>query len=86
MTLPISTEIIRNVLGYLNVELSSISNYLNIIDNVNSTIQDKATAELQVKKFILNIGKMCKTVEEKTGFIMPIKGYTNIELKAKGLI
>jgi len=86
MTLPISTDIIRNTIGYLNIEISAISNYLNTIDSVKSSIEDKATAEVQVKKFIQNIGKLCKTVEEKTGFIMPIKGYTNIELKAKGLI
>lgn len=85
MALPISTTIIRNVLGYLQCEISGLQNHLNTIDG-NSSQADKDKAELEVIKFAKNIGKMVKTIEENTGWTMPITGYTNLQLQNKGII
>lgn len=85
MTLPISTTVIRNVLGYLQCEISALQNHLNTIDR-NSTIEEKNMAELEVRKFAIAIGKMVKTIEGRTSWVMPTSGYTNIQLQNKGII
>lgn len=85
MALPISTTIIRNVLGYLQCEISGLQNHLNTIDN-NSSQADKDKAELEVIKFAKNIGKMVRTIEERTNWTMPVSGYTNLQLQNKGII
>ena len=86
MTLPISTDIIRNALGYLQCDISGLFNHLNTIDNPNSSQADKDSAEVEVIKFGKNIGKMAKTLEERVGMTIPASGYTNIQLSNKGII
>ena len=86
MTLPISTTIIRNVLGYLQCDISGIFNHLNTIDNPNSSLSDKNSAELEVIKFGKNIGKIVKTLEERVNMTIPATGYTNTQLQSKGII
>ena len=85
MTLPISPTIIRNVLGYLQCEISALQNHLNTIDG-NSSQADKDKAELEVIKFAKAIGKMVRTIEERTNWTMPNSGYTNLQLQSKGII
>lgn len=85
MTLPISSTIIRNALGYLQCEISGLQNHLNTIDG-NSSQADKNEAELEVVKFAKNIGKLVKTIEERTNWTMPTSGYTNTQLQNKGII
>lgn len=85
MTLPISTTIIRNALGYLQCEISALQNYLNVLDG-NSSQSEKDVAEIEIIKFGKNIGKMAKTLEERVGMNIPISGYTNIQLRSKGII
>lgn len=85
MTLPISTSIIRNVLGYLQCEISILQNHLNIID-ANLSQSEKDKAELEVINFAKNIGKLVKTIEDRTNWKMPTTGYTNAELSTKGII
>ena len=85
MTLPISPTVIRNVLGYLQCEISCLQNHLNTIDG-NSSLAEKAKAELEVIKFAKAIGKMVKTIEARTNWTMPITGYTNLQLQSKGII
>ena len=85
MTLPISSTIIRNALGYLQCEISALQNHLNTIDGNSSRIE-KDNAELEVIKFAKNIGKMVKTIEERTNWVMPVSGYTNQQLSSKGII
>jgi hypothetical protein len=86
LTLPISSTIIRNAIGYLSMEITALNNYLDTIDNPNSTQTDKDNAELEVKQFAKNIGKMCRTIEERTNWTMPATGYTNQQLTSKGII
>lgn len=85
MALPVSTTIIRNALGYLQCEISGLQNHLNTIDG-NSTQSEKDAAELEVIKFGKNIGKMARTLEERTNWTMPASGYTNAQLQNKGII
>ena len=85
MVLPISSTIIRNALGYLQCEISALQNHLNTIDG-NSSQTEKDNAELEVIKFAKNIGKLVKTIEERTKWTMPNIGYTNQQLKSKGII
>lgn len=85
MTLPISSTIIRNALGYLQCEISALQNHLNTIDG-NSSQADKNKAELEVVKFAKNIGKLVKTIEGRTNWTMPTTGYTNAQLQSKGII
>ena len=85
MTLQISTTIIRNALGYLQCEISALQNYLNILDS-NASRSEKDIAETEVIKFGKNIGKMARTLEERTGMTIPLTGYTNIQLNNKGII
>lgn len=68
------------------MELSAVQNYLNVIDNPNSSQVDITAAETKVKQFIQNIGKMCKTIEERTNWTIPSTGYTNNQLINKGII
>lgn len=86
MTLPISTTIIRNALGYLQCEISALQNHLNTIDNPNASAQEKTDAETNVIQFGKNIAKMIKTLEERTGMTIPSSGYTNTQLRNKGII
>ncbi len=44
MTLPISTTIIRNSLGYLQCDISGLFNHLNTIYDPNSSQADKDAA------------------------------------------
>lgn len=85
MVLPVSATIIRNVLGYLQYEISALQNHLNTVDS-NSSQAEKVKAELEVIKFAKNIGKLVKTIEEKTLWDMPKTGYTNLQLQSKGII
>ena len=85
MTLPISSTIIRNALGYLQCEISALQNHLNTIDGSSSQIE-KNRAESEVIKFAKNIGKLVKTIEERTNWTMPNTGYTNVQLQNKGII
>lgn len=85
MVLPISPTIIRNVLGYLQCEISGLQNHLSTIDS-NSSQADKDRVELEVIRFAKNIGKMVKTIEERTNWTMPVSGYTNLQLQSKGII
>lgn len=86
MTLPISSNIIRNALGYINADISMIMNHLMIADNPNSTPQQIIDAENIIKEGAKNLGKLLRTIEERTLWVMPAKGYTNLELKKKGII
>lgn len=85
MTLPISTTVIRNALGYLQCEISGLQNHLNTIDR-NSSQAEKDKAELEIIKFAKNIGKLVRTIEERTNWTMPASGYTNIQLQNKGIL
>ena len=85
MTLPISSSVIRNALGYLQCEISALQNHLNTLDG-NSSKTEKALAETEVIKFAKNIGKLVKTIEERTNWTMPNTGYTNQQLSSKGII
>ena len=85
MTLPVSTTIIRNALGYLQMDISGVMNHLKTIDG-NSSQVEKDNAELEVIKFAKNIGKMVKTIEERTNWTMPNSGYTKQQLQNKGII
>ena len=85
MTLPVSTTIIRNVLGYLQCEISGIQNYLNIIDT-NAPQSEKDNAETEIIRFGKNIGKMARTLEERVNMTIPATGYTNAQLQNKGII
>ena len=85
MTLPISTTIIRNALGYLQCDISALQNYLNILDS-NAPQSEKNIAETEVIKFGKNIGKMARTLEERTNMTIPLTGYNNTQLQNKGII
>ena len=85
MTLPISSTVIRNALGYLQCEISGLQNHLGIIDG-KSAQAEKDRAELEVIRFAKNIGKLVKTIEERTNWTMPSTGYTNLQLQSKGII
>ena len=85
MTLPISSTIIRNALGYLQCEISALQNHLNTIDG-NLSQAEKVKAEIEVVKFAKAIGKLVKTIEERTNWTMPTSGYTNTQLQNKGII
>lgn len=85
MVLPITPTVIRNVLGYLQCEISGLQNHLNTIDR-NSSQAEKDAAEQKVIQFAKNIGKMVKTIEERTNWTMPNSGYTNQQLQNKGII
>ena len=86
MTLPIPSSIIRNALGYINTDISMIMNHLMIADNPNSTPQQVIDAENIIKEGAKNLGKLLRTIEERTLWVMPATGYTNPQLKAKGII
>lgn len=86
MTLPISTTIIRNTVGYIDLEITMIGNFVNIIDNPNSSSEQIVDAENHIIQCSKNIGKLIKTLEEKTSWTMPSTGYTNKELQDKRII
>lgn len=86
MVLPVSTEIIRNVLGYLQVDISAVFNHLNTLDNTSSSESDNDFAETQVIAFGKNICKMARTLEERVNMTIPPTGYTNQQLRSRGII
>ncbi len=86
MTLPISSVIIRNALGYISTDISMIMNHLMIADSPNATAQQVTDAENIVKQGVKNLGKLLRTIEERTTWTIPATGYTNGELKKKGII
>ena len=86
MTLPISSNIIRNTIGYIELEVSMINNNLRVVENPNSTPQQATDAENIIKQCTKNIGKLVRTIEERTSWTMPATGYTNAQLKGKGII
>lgn len=85
MTLPISATILRNALGYLQCEISGLQNYLDTL-NRNSSDAGKAIAETKVIEFAKNIGKLVRTIEERTNWTMPKTGYTNQQLSDRKII
>ena len=83
MTLPIS--VIKNTLGYLQCDISAVINHLNILEGDNPQDQ-KDQAELKAIESIKYICQMVKTIEKKADIKTVITGYTDAELKDKGII
>jgi len=75
-------DTIRNMIGRIQVELAQMSALLAILENPNSTLQEKAAARTTIKQCCLNIIKMENTLAAKAGYTLTLSStaYTDQEL------
>ena len=86
MVLPVSIPLLRNTIGYIDLEIAALNNYLTTLEILDINPDDISFAENMVKEYTQNIMKLLKTIEEKSFLKMPKKGYTDHELKNKKIM
>lgn len=61
-------DTLRNMIGYIQLDLTKTSNLLLILENPNSTVQQKADAKAEMKQCAKNIRKMLNTIKVKANY------------------
>lgn len=86
MTLSISTSELRNMVGFLDMDITMINNFLKVLDNPDSRPEDMAVAEDTINQCLANMGQLLNTVGERAEMAMPTKAFTTEELIEKRII
>ena len=86
MTLLIDKKLLINSMGYFNVYISTIQNMINIIDNTNSTPQQKIDAENTINGEILKFNKMVNVIIQKGKYTPVSTKFSDIELGQMGIV
>lgn len=86
MTLKIDKSLLVNSLGYLNIYSNTIQNMLNILNDVNTSNEEKINAENKINNEITNIKKLVNTINTKCGNTNSMDILSDLELSQKGII
>lgn len=86
MPLLIDKTLLANSIGYFSVYINTIQNMINILNNVNSTIEDKVNAENMINNEILKFNKMVNVIIIKGKYTPGIAKYSDLELKSMGIL
>ena len=86
MTLLIDKKLLVNSLGYFNMYISAMDNMINILNNPNSTNQQKIDAENMINGEILKFNKMVNVIIQKGKFTPVMTRFSDIELGQMGII
>ena len=86
MTLLIDKKLLLNSMGYFNVYISTIQNMISILDNTNSTPQQKIDAENTINGEILKFNKMINVIIQKGKYTPVSTKFSDIELGQMGIV
>ncbi len=86
MTLLIDKKLLLNSMGYFNVYISTIQNMISILDNTNSTPQQKIDAENTINGEILKFNKMVNVIIQKGKYTPVSTKFSDIELGQMGIV
>lgn len=72
----------RNILGRIQLELSTMQNLIEVLENPKSTAQQKTEAKAKIKESALKIIKFENTLANKAGYTLTLEStkYTDVEL------
>lgn len=82
----IDKTLLANSMGYFSVYINTIQNMINILNNVNSTIEDKVNAENMINNEILKFNKMVNVIIQKGKYTPVTTKYSDSELTNMGIL
>jgi len=86
MSLVINKTLLANSIGYFSVYINTIQNMINILNNVNSSAEDKVNAENMINNEILKFNKMVNVIIQKGKYKPVIEKYSDLELTNMGIL
>jgi len=84
--LTINKTLLANSIGYFSVYINTIQNMINILNNVNSSAEDKVNAENMINNEILKFNKMVNVIIQKGKYKPVIEKYSDLELTNMGIL
>ncbi len=78
-------DTLRNTIGYIKMDLGVMEAQISVLENPNSTAQQKTAAKNTAKQAGLNVVKMLNTIANKAGYTLTLSSttYTDQELTEK---
>ena len=86
MSLVINKTLLANSIGYFSVYINTIQNMINILNDVNSSAEDKVNAENMINNEILKFNKMVNVIIQKGKYKPVIEKYSDLELTNMGIL
>ena len=84
--LTINKTLLANSIGYFSVYINTIQNMINILNDVNSSAEDKVNAENMINNEILKFNKMVNVIIQKGKYKPVIEKYSDLELSNMGIL
>jgi hypothetical protein len=84
--LTINKTLLANSIGYFSVYINTIQNMINILNDVNSSAEDKVNAENMINNEILKFNKMVNVIIQKGKYKPVIEKYSDLELTNMGIL